>query len=192
MMSWISTIEYDVSQGKLRKCYQRVKDAHGHIDNIMKAHSLRPQAMEGHISLYKNVLHHEGNQLPRWYLEAIGVYVSLINNCHYCVTHHFDGLKELVQDETKTQEMRQVFEENLTQAIDFGGCFEQKQAAGLKYAWQLTVKPCQVDESLVLHCKALGFDDGEILELNQVVAYFNYANRTVLGLGVELEADLWD
>ena len=29
-----------------------------------------------------------------------------------------------------------------------------------------------------------GLDDGQILEVNQVVAYFAYANRTVLGLGV--------
>jgi uncharacterized protein YciW len=28
-----------------------------------------------------------------------------------------------------------------------------------------------------------GLDDGEILEVNQVTAYFAYANRTVLGLG---------
>ena len=33
-------------------------------------------------------------------------------------------------------------------------------------------------------------DDGEILEVNQVVAYFCYANRTVLGLGVTTEGDI--
>ncbi len=35
-----------------------------------------------------------------------------------------------------------------------------------------------------------GLSDGEILELNQVAAYFNYVNRTVLGLGVSLEPDI--
>jgi uncharacterized protein YciW len=34
-----------------------------------------------------------------------------------------------------------------------------------------------------------GLSDGEILEVNQVVAYFAYANRTVLGLGVTTEGD---
>jgi hypothetical protein len=33
-------------------------------------------------------------------------------------------------------------------------------------------------------------DDGEILEVNQVTAYFAYANRTVLGLGVTTEGDV--
>lgn len=36
----------------------------------------------------------------------------------------------------------------------------------------------------------VGFTHGEILEINQVVAYFNYANRTVLGLGVDVEGDI--
>ena len=35
-----------------------------------------------------------------------------------------------------------------------------------------------------------GFDDGEILELNQVSAYFAYANRTVLGLGITTAGDI--
>jgi hypothetical protein len=34
-----------------------------------------------------------------------------------------------------------------------------------------------------------GFDDGEILEINQVAAYFSYANRTVSGLGVNIAGE---
>ena len=35
-----------------------------------------------------------------------------------------------------------------------------------------------------------GFTHGEVLEINQVSAYFNYANRTVLGLGINTEGDI--
>ena len=35
-----------------------------------------------------------------------------------------------------------------------------------------------------------GRNDGRILEANQVIAYFAYANRTVLGLGVATEGDI--
>ena len=38
--------------------------------------------------------------------------------------------------------------------------------------------------------KSLGCSDGEILEVNQVVAYFNYANRTVMGLGVTTKGEV--
>jgi len=39
----------------------------------------------GHMTLYKNVLHNSNNTLPKWYLETLGVYVSSLNNCAYCV-----------------------------------------------------------------------------------------------------------
>ena len=37
--------------------------------------------------------------------------------------------------------------------------------------------------------KREGCNDGEILEVNQVVAYFNYSNRLLNGLGVSLDGD---
>ena len=45
--------------------------------------------MEGH--LYKYVLHHSGNTVDKRFLETIGVYVSLLNDCAYCVEHHFQA-----------------------------------------------------------------------------------------------------
>jgi uncharacterized protein YciW len=36
--------------------------------------------------------------------------------------------------------------------------------------------------------RASGLTDRDIVDLNQVVAYFNYVNRIAEGLGVELEA----
>jgi len=59
----------------------------------------------------------------------------------------------------------------------------------LAYAEMLTKAPESVDQSAVAALRAAGLDDGEILEVNQVVAYFAYANRTVLGLGVNAEGD---
>ena len=37
--------------------------------------------------------------------------------------------------------------------------------------------------------RAAGADEGEILEANQVCAYFNYSNRLLNGLGVTTEGD---
>jgi alkylhydroperoxidase family enzyme len=38
--------------------------------------------------------------------------------------------------------------------------------------------------------RAAGCEDGEILEVNQVTAYFNYSNRLLNGLGVTTEGDV--
>ena len=43
------------------------------------------------------------------------------------------------------------------------------------------------EEVLVVSCE--GASDEEILEVNQVCAYFNYSNRTLNGLGVSTEGD---
>ena len=35
-----------------------------------------------------------------------------------------------------------------------------------------------------------GVDDGEVLEANQIIGYFNYVNRCLNGLGVTTEGDI--
>ena len=100
-MSWIRRIEYDESDGPLRTLYDRVKGPAGNIDNVMKAHSLRPHTMEGHSALYKSVLHHTGNALQGWFLETVGVYTSLINRCAYSLAHHYAGVCRLLEDQDR-------------------------------------------------------------------------------------------
>jgi alkylhydroperoxidase family enzyme len=34
-----------------------------------------------------------------------------------------------------------------------------------------------------------GVDDGQILEANQIISYFNYVNRSLNGLGVSTDGD---
>ena len=60
----------------------------------------------------------------------------------------------------------------------------------MEYAELLTKSPWKLTESLVLKLRESGFEDGEILEIKQVSAYFSYANRTVLGLGCSTEGDI--
>ncbi|MDH3743249.1 MAG: carboxymuconolactone decarboxylase family protein, partial [Hyphomicrobiales bacterium] len=130
---WIDHIPYADAEGRLRQLYDRIKGPDDNVDNIMLAHSLRPHTMEGHMTLYKYVLHHSANTLDKWYLEAIGVYVSLINKCDYCVEHHFGGLMRLVGDTGRANEMRRALE-----AGNPGEAFDDRQTAGLDYAQMLT------------------------------------------------------
>ena len=94
-MSWIKTIDYEQAEGPLKRIYDRVKTPDNNIDNVLLIHSLRPHTLTGHMTLYKSVLHNSNNTLPKWYLEVLGVYVSYLNNCDYCVQHHFSGFSKL-------------------------------------------------------------------------------------------------
>jgi uncharacterized peroxidase-related enzyme len=183
-VSWIERIPYERATGRLREIYDRIKGPRGGLDNILTVHSLRPHTLTGHMALYKNVLHHTGNSLPTWQLELIGVYVSLLNRCDYCVDHHVAGLRRLLADDEHV--------DGLLSALQAGNltALEPRLRAMLAYARRLTLEPASVAATDLDALRAAGLDDGEILEVNQVVAYFAYANRTVSGLGVTTEGDV--
>ncbi len=185
-MPWIDTVPYEQSTGRLRQLYDRVKGPGDNVDNIMMMHSLRPHSMEGHMALYKQVLHHGANTVPKAFLETIGVWVSLLNRCAYCVEHHCAGLERLLDDDARSAAIRAALE---TGAIE-AGPFEPREKLALRYAEALTRDPSSATGAMVVGMRAAGYDDGEILEINQVTAYFAYANRTVLGLGCSTEGDI--
>lgn len=184
-MSWIKTVPYADAPPALRKLYDRVKGPDGYIDNILLVHGLRPHTLQGHMMLYKNVLHHQGNALEKWLLESIGVLVSHLNACTYCVEHHFAGLRKLLNDDTRAINIRDAIE---TQ--NFALAFTAPEALLLDYVVTLTTSPDAIGASQIDALRQAGFDDGKILEANQVASYFAYANRTVLGLGVSLKNDI--
>ena len=183
-MTWIETIKPEQAEGRLKQAYERVSGPHGQVDNIMLAHSLRPHTLQGHMVLYKNVLHHLSNTLPKALLEALGVYVSLLNGCDYCVQHHARGISRLLDDQGRADRILEALA-----AADPGRVYEEKEALLFDYARTLTQRPNEVSKAQIEALRAAGFDDGEILEVNQVIAYFSYANRTVLGLGVSADGE---
>ena len=57
----------------------------------------------------------------------------------------------------------------------------------LAYAARLTKLSTPMKESDLRPLREASLGDEEIRDLAQVVGYFNYVNRHVLGLGIELE-----
>ncbi len=138
------------------------------------------------MALYKYLLHHSANTVPKAFLETIGIWVSLLNRCAYCVEHHFAGLERLLGDGARSEAVRAALESGAIEA----GPFEAREKLALRYAEALTRRPASATGAMVAGMRAAGYDDGEILEINQVTAYFAYANRTVLGLGCSTEGDI--
>ncbi len=183
-MPWIKTISLTEATGQLRQLYDRLRRSDGDVDNILKLHSLRPHTLEGHMTLYKYVLHHSANTTPKWLLEAVGVFVSQLNGCAYCVQHHAHGMARLLNDPVRAAAVRAALERLRPEDV-----FDGAELAAMEYARLVTQAPSAVGEADVVRLRAAGFDDGQILEINQVVSYFAYANRTVLGLGATTEGE---
>jgi uncharacterized peroxidase-related enzyme len=62
--------------------------------------------------------------------------------------------------------------------------------AMLDYVAKVTLAPATVEEADIIRLREAGFGDKAILEINQIAGFFAWCNRTVDGLGVELE-DFW-
>jgi len=158
---------------------------HGTVDNVMRVHSLRPNTMRGHVTLYRAALHDDANTIPMWLQETISSYVSVLNDCAYSYANHWKNAAHLIGDEARAADV-----EAALQARRPEQAFAGVELALLRYAEKLTLTPGEMTEDDVVTLRDAGLDDGEILEANQIICYFNYVNRSINGLGVTTAGDI--
>ena len=102
------------------------------------------------------------------------------------VEHHFAGMKRLVRDDARSQAIRNAIETG----DPYAAPLDPAQQAAMVYARKLTLSPADMVQADVQSLRDAGWDDGGILEINQVTAYFAYANRTFLGLDCSTQGDI--
>lgn len=185
MTAWIKMIEDAEATGLVKEMYDKARSPHGTVDNVMRCQSLRPHTIAGHMAIYKSVLHNPDNKLPFWFLEVVASYTSIINECDYSLTHHFTNARRLIKDKQKSDMIYQALKKGTPE-----NSFTGKELALLNYAAKLTSSVAKMNQDDMKPLREAGCTDGEILEVNQVVAYFNYSNRVLNGLGVTTEGDV--
>lgn len=184
MVAWIDTIADSEAGEELREALALARTPHGTVDNVMRVHSLRPATLRGHVVLYRAVLHDDANTLPEWLQECVASWVSILNGCEYSLANHWTNARYLIGDDERARTI-----EAALHARRPGDAFGEREKALFDYAEKLTVAPGDMQKPDVDAMKATGYDDGEILEVNQIICYFNYVNRSLNGLGVTLEND---
>ncbi len=95
--------------------------------------------------------------------------------------HHGAGLLRQVRDEGWVERFKTDWRSVELEAAD---------AAMLDYVEALTASPPRPTLAQVESLHEAGFKDQAIFEINQIAGFFAWVNRTVQGLGVELE-DFW-
>ena len=185
MASWIKMINDDDADVDLKEALDAARTPHGTIDNVMRVHSLRPNTMHGHIKLYRAVLHDEANTLPTWLQEVIGSYVSALNECDYSYANHWKNAAHLIGDKSRADAIEDALKRRCLKDV-----FDGAELALLQYAETLTLTPGKMKEANVRALQNAGLDDGQILEANQIIGYFNYVNRSLNGLGVTTQGDV--
>ncbi len=184
MSAWIEMISDEDADAHLLDTLKLARTPHGTVDNVMRVHSLRPNTMRGHVTLYRAALHDDANTLPAWLQETISSYVSILNKCPYSLANHWANARHLINDEARADAIEDALHRTVPEAV-----FEGAELALLQYAQKLTTAPATMQQSDITSLKSAGLTDGEILEANQIIGYFNYVNRLLNGLGVTTEGD---
>lgn len=185
MSAWIEMVSDEDANGRLKELLDKSRTPHGTVDTVMRVHSLRPETMNGHVTLYRSVLHSKDNTLPFWFLEVVASYTSILNDCTYSLTHHFMNVRNLLKDQPRSDRIFVCLKAHRPED-EFSG----KELAFLRYAAKLTTDVGRMVRSDFETLKLAGAEDGEILEVNQVCAYFNYSNRLLNGLGATTDGDV--
>lgn len=185
MSAWIKMISDEEADSDLLDALQLARTPHGTVDNVMRVHSLRPNTMRGHVLLYRAALHDDANTLPMWLQETISSYVSILNHCDYSLANHWANARHLINHEVRADAIEEALRARRPESV-----FDGADLALLRYAEKLTLQPGEMEQSDIESLRAAGIDDGQILEANQIIGYFNYVNRCLNGLGVSTENDI--
>lgn len=118
--------------------------------------------------------------LKRVQREMMAVVVSSSNNCDYCILHHAEAVNHYWKDEDKLNQLKIDFEKVEFSSVDKELC---------RFAKRLTLEPNHDNKNSIQKLKDLGLTDRAILDGSMVVAYFNFVNRIVFGLGLDVNEE---
>ncbi len=178
-MPHIKVTEHSEAEGDLKVIYDDLVAKRGKLAEVHKIQSLNPDSIVKHMDFYMSIMYSK-SPLSRAQREMIAVVVSAANNCKYCQIHHAEALNHYWKDQKKIDQLKRDFSKLDISEVEMQLC---------EMAWQLTRIPSLPTETFITKLKELGLEDRAILDANLVIAYFNFVNRMVLGLGVELEQD---
>ena len=81
-MAWIKVIDESEATDALRKAFKQVTGSCKRVANILKVHSVHPEALSTHLALYLELMFAK-SELTRAERELLAVAVSVANDCHY-------------------------------------------------------------------------------------------------------------
>jgi len=178
-MPIIETIQPEDATGELKEIYNDLVKSRGKIAEVHKIQSLNPKSIVNHMDLYMTLMY-DKSPIKRVLREMIAVVVSRANECAYCQVHHIEAVNHYWKDDQKAKSFKNDYLSIELTEVEKAYC---------DYAWQHTKTPGKDTTDIIEHLKSLGESDRAILDATMIIAYFNFVNRIVAGLQLELESD---
>ena len=182
-MAWITIIPPAEAEGTLKEAYDWQAARLGEPTEFTQLGSLYPDLVLERLRLYKVVEGAPSALSPEERLLA-SLTTSTLNGTVHCASGAVIRLNELAIPSDI------VVGVSASPAEPATG--NRRLDTILGYAAKLTRTPADVDEADVEDLRAVGLSDLDILDLNNVVAYYNYVNRVANGLGLRTRIEQRD
>lgn len=174
-MTWITTVPWAEATGQLKEAYDWQAAKLGEPAEFTMLGSLYPGIVEERLRLYRTV---EGcpSELTEPERQTAAYVVSLLNGTAHCAS----GLRLKLRSlgvETATLDA-------VESAPTHPATGDARLDAVCAHAAKLTTRPTEMTEDDLASLRDHGLSDLDIVDLNNMVAYYNYINRVVNGLGL--------
>jgi uncharacterized peroxidase-related enzyme len=172
---WIRTVPWDESDGVLRAAYDWQASRLGEPAEFTMLGSLYPDVVEQRLRLYRVV---EG--CPSALTADERVLAAFVTSLLNGTTHCASGLRHRLAALGWTETQVAAVDEDPT-AVRTGS---PRLDAVVAHAAKLTTEPTAMTAADIDRLRSVGLGDLEVLDLNNIVAYYNYINRVANGLGL--------
>ena len=166
----------------IRALFDASRERYGFVPNVLRAYALNQDRLRGFMAIRDDILGGEMG-LSKLEREMIGVVVSSVNRCPYCLTSHGFAVRKLSNDPALGESLVMNY-----RAADL----RPKHRAMLDFAWKLTEAPAKVVETDRQALRDAGFSDKDIFDIVAVVGFFNMTNRIATGADMVPNAEYRD
>lgn len=171
---WIETVPWDVAEGELADAYDWQAKALGEPAEFTMLGSLYPAIVAERLELYRAV-EQCPSALSQVERQAAAYVVSLLNGTDHCAS----GLRIKLQSLGAGEQV-----EAIDAAPSGPATGDRRLDAICTHAAKLTSSPTTMTEADLVELRRHGLGDLDLVDLNNMVAYYNYINRVVMGLGL--------
>jgi uncharacterized peroxidase-related enzyme len=175
---WIASVAPEDATGLLAEAYKSQCEKLGRVSELTQIGSLYPELVAQRLALYA-VVDATPSDVPEWARRAVALLTSVLNGCLHCTV---GNTKKLV--EAGYGELAEAIKVD-PNGVSAGSA---EVDAIFTYVRTLVLRPATVVESDVLALRDAGWSDLDILDVNNIAAYYSYINRIAHGLGLQGEA----
>jgi uncharacterized peroxidase-related enzyme len=175
---WIASIAPRDATGELADAYALQMEKLGHVTALTQIGSLYPEIVAQRLRLYE-VAESAPSTIPDWARRTVALLTSALNGCRFCTVGHTQRLTDAGYAEIAEQIKRHP---------DTVSTGDPSVDALLSYVRKLVRTPGEITEDDITTLRAAGWSDLDILDVNNLSAYYSYINRVATGLGLTREA----